>query len=32
MVRLDALTTLLETELVTILDLELPMRAEGDND
>ena len=29
---IDALTTLLKTELVTILDLELPMRAEGDND
>lgn len=29
---IDALTTLLKTELITILDLDLPMRAEGDND
>lgn len=28
----DALTTLLKTEFITVLDLELPMRAEGDND
>lgn len=29
---LDALTTLMKTELITLLDVELPMRAEGDND
>lgn len=29
---LDALMRLLKTELVTVLDLELPMRVEGDND
>jgi predicted lipoprotein len=28
----DALTLLLKTEVITVLDLELPMRAEGDND
>ncbi len=29
---IEVLTTLLKTEFITVLDLELPMRAEGDND
>jgi hypothetical protein len=29
---LDALMRTLKTELATVLDLELPMRVEGDND